>query len=70
MCVCCRQRLQAIIRCGIRSGLCDNNHQTLELLVEDADDKLFTNVLHNKEHVLHHRFPGTTKSIIILGPEE
>ena len=36
-----RQRLQAVIRRGIRSGLCNSNHQTLEQLVEDADDKLF-----------------------------
>ena len=33
-----RQRLEAVIRRGIRSGLCDREHPTLEQLVEDADD--------------------------------
>ena len=39
-----RQRLAAVIRRGIRSGLCDADHMPLEDLVTDADDKLF-NVL-------------------------
>ena len=47
-----RQRLEAVIRRGILSGLCDREHPTLEQLVEDADDKLFTYVLHNQQHVL------------------
>jgi len=48
-----RKRLQAVIRRGIRSGLCEQHHKTVEELVEEADDKLFTNVMHNKQHVLH-----------------
>ena len=39
-----RKRLQAVIRRGIRSGLCEQHHKTVEELVEEADDKLFTNV--------------------------
>ena len=47
------QRLEAVIRRGIWSGLCGREHPTLEQLVEDADDTLFTYVLHNQQHVLH-----------------
>jgi len=43
-----RKRLQAVIRRGIRSGLCEQHHKTVEELVEEADDKLFTNVMYNK----------------------
>jgi len=33
-----RQRLAAVIRRGVRSGLCDADHMSLEDLVTDADD--------------------------------
>jgi len=48
-----RNRLLAVIRRGIRSGLCELHHKTVKELVEEADDKLFTNVMYNKQHVLH-----------------
>jgi len=35
------------------------HHKTVEELVEEADDKLFTNVMYNKQHVLHSTLPGT-----------
>ena len=44
---------QPIIRRGIRSGLCDPDHMSLEDLVTDADDKLFNLILYSKHHVLH-----------------
>jgi len=28
-------------------------------IVEDDDEKLFSNIIYNKLHVLHHIFPGT-----------
>jgi len=34
-----RQRLAAVIRRGIRYGLCNPDHMSLEDLVTDADDK-------------------------------
>jgi len=37
-----RKRLQAVIRRGIRSGLCEQHHKTVEELVEEADNKLFS----------------------------
>ena len=52
-----RKRLQAVIRRGIRSGLCEQHHKTVEELVEEANDKLFTNVIYNKQHVLHSTLP-------------
>ena len=36
-----RQRLEAVIRRGIRSGLCAPEHMSQEHLVTDTDDKLF-----------------------------
>jgi len=63
-----RKRLQAVIRCGIRSGLCEQHHKTVEELVEEADDKLFTNVKCNKQHVLHSTSPGTMDTKYHLTP--
>jgi len=40
-----------VIRRGIRSGVCEQHHKTVEELVEEADDKLFTSVMYNKQHV-------------------
>jgi len=62
-----RKRLQAVIRRGIRSGLCEQHRKTVEELVEEADDKLFTNVMYNKQHVLHSTLPGTTDTKITVG---
>jgi len=54
-----RKRLQAVIRRGIRCGLCEQHHKTVEELAEEADAKLFTNVMYNKQHVLQSTLPGT-----------
>ena len=62
------KRLQAVIRRGIRSGLCEQHHKTVEELVEEADDKLFTNVTYNKQHVLHSTLPGTMDTKYHLRP--
>jgi len=62
-----RKRLQAVIRRGIRSGLCEQHRKTVEELVEEADDKLFTNVMYNKQHVLHSTLPGTMDTKITVG---
>jgi len=63
-----RQRLAAVIRRGIRSGLCDPAHMSLEDLVTDADDKLFNLILYSKYHVLHSILPDRSDlKIIILG---
>ena len=61
------KRLQAVIRRGIRSGLCEHQHKTVEELVEEADDKLFTNVTYNKQHVLHSTLQEPWTQNITLG---
>ena len=52
-----RQRLEAVIRRGIRSGLSSSNQLSLAELVEDADDDLFSQVLYNNSHVLNSLLP-------------
>jgi len=52
-----RKRLQAVIRRVNRSGLCAPDHMSLEDLVTDADDKLFSHILYSKYHVLHAILP-------------
>ena len=51
-----RQRLEAVIRRGIRSGLCRINQLTVRELVDDADESLFTNILYNRNYILHYSF--------------
>ena len=41
---------------------------TVEQLVEEADDKLFTNVMYNKQHILHSTLPGTMDTKYHLRP--
>jgi len=53
---------------GIRSGLCEQQHKTVEELVEEADDKLFTNVMYFQQHVLHSTLPGTMDTKYHLRP--
>jgi len=42
-----RQRLEALIKRGIRSGLCGADVSSLAELVDSADDALFQRVLYN-----------------------
>jgi len=48
-----RQRLEAVIRRGIRSRLCHPDQTTLDEMIEQADDVLFSQALNNNHHVLH-----------------
>jgi len=52
-----RQRLEAVIRHGIRSILCPTDQSTVSELVDSADESLFTQTLHNRNHVLHQLLP-------------
>ena len=52
-----RQRLQAVVRRGICSGLCVPDHKTVADILTEADDKLFSLILHDKYHVLHSLLP-------------
>ena len=52
-----RQRLEVLIRRGIRSRLYPTNQLTVRELVDDADESLFTNMLYNRNHILHQFLP-------------
>jgi len=52
-----RQRLQKVLRRGIRSGLCTPETPTLSDLAESIDDTVFERIMHNPYHVIHHLLP-------------
>ena len=62
------KRLQAVIRRGIHSGLCEQHHKTVEELVEEAGDKLFTDVIYNKQYVVRPTLPCTMDTKYHLRP--
>jgi len=45
-----RQRMESVIRRGVRFGYCTTNQAPLAELVVEADKTLFTNILHSKQH--------------------
>jgi len=49
-----RQRLQALLQRGIRSGLCSSETPNLTELAESVDDTLFQRIMHNPYHVMYH----------------
>ena len=46
-------RLEAVIRRGIRSGLCSIDQLSVTELIDDADDSLFSHLMDSENHVLH-----------------
>ena len=42
-----RDRLEAVIRQGIRSGLCSTDQLSVRALIDDADDSLFSHPMNN-----------------------
>jgi len=52
-----RQRLAALIKRGVRSGLCSDGTPSLEEMVDSADEALFQRILYNPSHVLHQLLP-------------
>ena len=63
-----KQRLQAYLRRCIRFHLYQKNDPTVTELVEDMEDKLFTNVLNNHLHVLFHILPDHNNHTYNLRP--
>ena len=51
--------MKSVIRCGVRFGYCTTNQAEL---VAGADETLFKNILHIKQHVLHQLLPDRTQS--------
>ena len=52
-----RQRVEAFVRRGVRSGFYSADSPTEAELVSDNDGNLFGNVLNNETHVLHKLLP-------------
>jgi len=46
------QRMEALIKRGVRSGLCAANTHNLSELIESSEDALFNRVLCNQDHIL------------------
>jgi len=57
-----RQRMESVIRHGVRFGYCTTNQAPLAELVAEADETLFKNILHIKQHVLHQLLLDRTQS--------
>jgi len=53
-----RDRLEAVIRRGIRSGLCSIDQLSVRELIDDAYDSLFSQLTNNENHVLHQLLPA------------
>jgi len=53
-----RHRLEALIKRGIRSGLCSPDIPTLTEMSESIDDALFQRIMYNPYHVIHHLLPA------------
>jgi len=54
--------MESVIRRGLRFGYCTTNQAPLAELVAEADETLFKNILHIKQHVLHQLLPNRTQS--------
>jgi len=58
-----RQRVEAVLRRDVRSGLCRSDILTAAELVEDLDDDLFQRILRDKNHLLHALLPDRRRSL-------
>ena len=63
-----RQRLQALLQCGIRSGICSSETPNLTELAESVDDTLFQRIMHNPYHVLYHLLPERRELVYNIRP--
>jgi len=63
-----RQRLQALLQRGIRSGLCSPETPNLTELAESVDDTLSQRIMHNPYHVLYHLLPERRELVYNITP--
>jgi len=63
-----RQRIEAFVHHGVRSGFYSADSPTVAELVSDSDDNLFRNVLNNENHVLHGLLPERSTHDYYLRP--
>ena len=61
-----RQRVEAVLRRGVRSGLRHYDILTAAELIEDLDDDLFQRILRDKNHLLHALLPDRRRSLARL----
>jgi len=52
-----KQRINTILRRGLRSGLCPTDVSTFEELIDSQDEQLFDAILANQNHVLYQSLP-------------
>jgi len=57
-----RQRMESVIRREVRFGYCTTNQAPLAELAAEADETLFENILHIKQHVLRQLLSDRTQS--------
>jgi len=55
-----RQRLSAFLRRGVRAGLYGADDYSVTQIVDEADNKLFQDILLNPQHTLHQLLPKQT----------
>jgi len=55
-----RQRVEAVLRRGVRAGLYEAERPTIAQLVQSIDDALLCRVLSCSSHVLHELLPDRT----------
>ena len=58
-----RQRPQALLQRGIRSGLCSPETPSLTALVKSMDDNLYQRIMHNPYHTIHHLLPARREPV-------
>ena len=63
-----KQRMEALIRRAVRSGLYAADDPSFSELVADMDDNLFANIRHNPHHVLYKLLPDKTDHTYNLRP--
>ena len=63
-----KERLEASLRRCIRLQLCRQRDPTVNQLVDDMEDKLFTSVINNDKHVLSHILPDPNNHTYNLRP--
>jgi len=52
-----KQRINAFLRRGLRSGLCPTDVSTFEELIDSQDEQLFDAIVANQNHVLYQLLP-------------
>ena len=55
-----KQRIEALLRCGVRLNLYSALDPSVSQRVEDTDDELLSAVMANSHHVPHHMLPDRT----------